>query len=187
MPVAARWHHSAHWVRSNRRRVVLRQEMNREWGGWERTPWGEEGGRSGRNISLGGWHWHLIVAICLPSSVGSDICLLCLSTPLSAPLFPSFSSHQSLLSPLHPCCCQDSPSKWLLSPPLPSFSSSLLLLAVPHSLSSSIKPLTLCGKWAHSPIQYLLRHHGRDFYIKTDKAKGWAADRARVREVTYTQ
>ena len=52
----------------------------------------------------------------------------------------------------------------------PNSSSSLLLSTLPRSPPFFINPLTLCGKWAHSPIQCLLRHDGRDFYIKTDKA-----------------
>lgn len=47
---------------------------------------------------------------------------------------------------------------------------SALLLYCPSPSPFNIKPLTLCGKWAHSPIQCLLRHDVSEFYIKTDKA-----------------
>lgn len=45
-----------------------------------------------------------------------------------------------------------------------------LLLYLPSPSPFNIKPLTLCGKWAHSPIQCLLRHGESEFHIKTVKA-----------------
>lgn len=67
----------------------------------------------------------------------------------------------SLWHALYSSDCLDIPCDHLGSP---------FLLYFPSPSPFNIKPLTLCGKWAHSPIQCLLRHDGSEFYIKRDKA-----------------
>lgn len=67
-----------------------------------------------------------------------------------------------------------------------SLPSSQLFFIPLRSLAVSffINPCALHAKWAHSPIQYLPRHDGRDVYIKTNKAGGVKPHIKGVREVT---
>lgn len=83
--------------------------------------------------------------------------------------FSSSSPHHisRFIPPFHSSCSRDLP--YLITPLIPT---PFHPTALPRSASFFIKPCALHAKWAHSPIQYLPRHDGRDVYIKTDKAKG---------------
>lgn len=86
LPAAARWHHSAHWVRQNGHWVRLRQEESREW---EPMP----GGRKGRERE---WKWEGCIiwnTVTAPTS--------CLFTWLLI-LSPLPFLHQSLHPPFTP-------------------------------------------------------------------------------------
>lgn len=156
LPAAAWWHRSAHWVRQNGHWVRLRQEESREW---EPMP----GGRKGRERERE-WKWEgctIWNTVTAPTS-----CLftwiLTLYSSVSPSISPSFHTHPNTHShTLHSSDCLYIPCDRPYSP---------LLLYCPSPSPFNIKPLTLCGKWAHSPIQCLLRHDVSEFYIKTDKA-----------------
>lgn len=160
LPVAAWWYHSAHWVRINGHWVRLRQEESREWepmpGG--RTDGEREGGNGGdASFAL---QWWLLPHVCLLGYLFSA--LFCFSINPSIHLFTWFPPPQHTHThALHCNDCLHIPCDHLSSP---------LLLYFPSPSPFNIKPLTLCGKWAHSPIQCLLRHDGSAFHIKTDKA-----------------
>lgn len=127
----------------------------------DKGEWGRRtGGRQFLEYTNGTLYLFFFTLLCRSTLLHSS----CASSSISLSIHP-------IIPPLHPCCCQDIPCDHLITPPpLLNSTSSLLLSTLPRSLPFFIKPLTLCGKWAHSPIQCLLRHDGRDFYIKTDKA-----------------
>lgn len=144
--------------------------MDTEWGCGKRRTENEsrclEGGR-GERVEMGGMPHLEYRDRSYLMFVYLDIDSLCSSISPSIPHFTPLPTH-TLVHTLF---------QWLSGHPMWSSQCPLLLYFASPS-PFNIKPLTLCGKWAHSPIQCLLRHDVSEFYIKTDKTglgcrSGW--------------
>ena len=147
------------WGKRRAENRRMRDDALRERWIKEREAGGQEGDSFGRIPMVPCIYFSLLSSV--------DVYLLHSSTtPLVPP--PLFLYPSILLFP--PPLAAVRTSHVIISSLPPNSSSSPLLSTLPRSPPFFINPLTLCGKWAHSPIQCLLRHDGRDFYIKTDKA-----------------